>query len=107
VIKGIKPVRNLKRWVQEFLKDGIRVKCEIEDCWRSGEVIIVKIEKDEDRREIMRWKKKLAGGKVFIENDLTWEDRKVQERINVWTNIHRMKGKEIKVGFRRVRVDGE
>jgi len=79
VIKGIKPEGNLKRWVQEFLKDGIRVECEIEDyCkdyWRS--VVIVKIEKDEDKREIMRGKKKLAGGKVFIENDLTWEDRKV------------------------------
>jgi len=31
----------------------------------------------------------------------------VQERINVWANIFRRKGKEIKVGFRKVRVDGE
>jgi len=111
VIKGIKPEGNLKRWVQEFLKDSIRVECGIEDCWMSGEVVIVKVEKDEDKREVMRWKKKLAEGrvyrKVFIENDLTWEDRKVQGRMNVWENIYRAKGKEIKVGFGRVRVDGE
>jgi len=31
----------------------------------------------------------------------------VQERINVWANIYRAKGKEIKVGLGRVRVDGE
>lgn len=30
----------------------------------------------------MKNKYKLKGGKIFIENDLSWEDRKIQEKIN-------------------------
>lgn len=32
----------------------------------------------------MRSKNKLRGEKIFIENDLTWEERKTQERIYRW-----------------------
>lgn len=32
----------------------------------------------------MKKKCKFKGEKIFIENDLTWEDRKRQERIGKW-----------------------
>lgn len=31
--------------------------------------------------EIMRNKNKLRGGKIYIENDLSWEERKVQKQM--------------------------
>ncbi|KYM98796.1 hypothetical protein ALC62_10485 [Cyphomyrmex costatus] len=43
------------------------------------------------------------GGKIFIENDLCFEDRKVQERISRWVKQRKEKGEgeEIKVGLGR------
>jgi len=32
-------------------------------------------------------KHKLRGGRVFIENDLSWEKRKTQAEINKWAKI--------------------
>lgn len=43
---------------------------------------------------------------IYIENDLTWEERKVQEKISSWVKLERSKGKEIKIGLGKVRIDG-
>lgn len=39
-------------------------------------MVIVGLENGEDKKEIMRRKSKLKGGNIFIDNDLTWEERK-------------------------------
>lgn len=52
-------------------------------------MIIVRLENVESKREIMRNKFKLKGEKIFIENDLSWEERKIQERINRWVRRQR------------------
>lgn len=69
-------------------------------------MIIVRLENVESKREIMRNKFKLKGEKIFIENDLSWEERKIQERINRWVRRQREKGLDVKVGLGRVRVKG-
>jgi len=38
----------------------------------------------------MRKKNRLKG-EQFIENDLTWEEKKIQVRINKWTKIKKRK----------------
>jgi len=52
----------------------------------------------------MRNKNKPKRDQVFIENDLTWEKRKTQERINIWVKERRNKGEDVKVDFEKVRV---
>lgn len=66
-------------------------------------VIIVKLDRKETKREIMRNKNKLKGETIYIENDLTWEERKIQERISRWAKIQ--KGKEVKIRMGRVKID--
>jgi len=39
----------------------------------------------------MRNKHKLKGGRVFIENDLSWEERKTQGEINKWAKAYTIK----------------
>lgn len=51
----------------------------------------------------MRNKNKLKGETIYIENDLTWEERKIQERISRWAKIQ--KGKEVKIRMGRVKID--
>lgn len=48
----------------------------------SGTVIVVKLENEDKKKEIMSNKNKLKGERIFIENDLSWEERKIQEKMN-------------------------
>lgn len=107
-IKGLRledDIVDWKVWVQNFLLEKLGVKCVVSNVRKSGAVIIVKLEY-EDKREVMKNKYKLKGGNVFIENDLTWEERKVQEEMRKWANEKRSKGEDIKVGYARVRIKG-
>lgn len=55
----------------------------------------------------MRKKNKLTGGIIFIENDLTWEERKVQKRIIVWAKEEKEIGKNVKISISKVKINGE
>jgi len=68
---------------------------------------VVNLNSSEDKKEIMKGKSKLKGGNIFIDNDLTWEERKTQERINKWVKEQREKGKEVRSGLARVRIEGK
>lgn len=43
-------------------------------------MIIVRLENKEVKKQVMRNKFILKGEKIFIENDLSWEERKIQEK---------------------------
>ena len=43
----------------------------------NGTVIVVRVGSEKENSEIMRNKHKLKGGRIFIENDLSWEERKI------------------------------
>ncbi|CAL1672512.1 unnamed protein product [Lasius platythorax] len=111
VFKGINGVENIKdgrEWVKKFLNEKLDLDLEdkVAQTRISGKVLIAKLDSEEVKREVMKRKNKLKDGYVFIENDLTWEERKIQEKINVWAKVQRSKGKEIKIGFGKVRING-
>lgn len=108
IIKGImaKDGKVEKEWVKDFLKDKLGVETKILYCRVSGTVIVAKVESEEKKREIMVNKNKLKGENIFIENELTWEERKRQERINKWVKEEKEKGKDVKIGFTKVRING-
>jgi hypothetical protein len=99
-------IRLLKEKVQEFLKDNLEIECKIENCRMSGKMIIAKLGDEETKREVMRRKNKLKGGTIFIENDLTWEERKIQERINKWAKEYKARGIQIKIGIGKMKING-
>lgn len=49
----------------------------------------VKLESEKVKKEVMRNKFKLKGEKIFIKNDLSWEERKIQDKINRWAKTER------------------
>lgn len=55
----------------------------------------------------MQNKSILKGGVIFIEHDLTWEERKVQEKIDRWVRAERDKGGLVKAGYAKVRIDSQ
>jgi len=113
IIRGIKMPKETEKdwkrgreWATEFIKENLRVECKPVSCRESGAVVVVKLETDEIKREIMRNKYILKGGKIFIENDLSWEERKTQGEINKWAKVQKEKGIDVKIGIGRVRVKG-
>lgn len=91
VIKGIRFPKELEKdekggreWAAGWIKEKVGVNCKVINCRESGGVIIVKLEDVESKKEIMRNKFKLKGEKIFIENYLSCEKRKIKERINRW-----------------------
>lgn len=92
--------------VEFLIKDKLQVECKIISCRKSGEVVIAKIESKEKKKEIMQNKSKLKGGKIFIENDSSWEEKKIRERINRWAKEQREKREEVNIGYGRVKIRG-
>lgn len=66
----------------EFLKESLGIERDIINCKESGKVIIVKLSSEEEKKEVMSNKSKLKDRSIFIEHDLSWEDRQRQMRIN-------------------------
>lgn len=89
-----------------FLKEEIEVEVEIVSCKRSGKVIVIMLGNEKVKRVIMENNRKLKGKDIYIENDLSWEERRVQVRIGRWMKKEKEKGKIVKIGFARVMIEG-
>lgn len=87
---------NLEKKVKKFIKNKVGIECKIEKCQKSGYVIIAKLKKEKKKQEIMRNKYKLKG-KIFIKNDTTWGERKLQEIIK-WAKAERERRADIRTG---------
>ncbi|KAL7295740.1 hypothetical protein TKK_0011084 [Trichogramma kaykai] len=108
VIKGMKGVgANVKEEIEEMLKSKLDIKINLEAAWKSGQVIVGKCRQWEQKDMIMRKKSRLAGTTLYIENDLSYEERKKQEAIARLAKEQREKGKEIKIGVGRVCIEGK
>lgn len=64
-----------------MLADRIGVQVRVEAAWKGGDVVVAKLGSVEEKRQVMINKSKLSGSRMFIENDLSYEDRKRQEEI--------------------------
>jgi len=114
VLKGISMLEDIGKekdkrieWVKELIKGKLGVDCRINEIKKSGPVIIVKMDSEEGKKEIMKVKNKLKGDSLFIENDLSFEERKVQEKLSRWAKERRSKGMKIKIGRGRARYRGK
>lgn len=100
----LKEDENGKEWLERFIKEKIKIECKIVECRSSGPVLVAKVESEKKKKEVMMNKNRLKGGNIFIENDLSWEERKIQEKINSWARERRREGVKIKVEYGKVMV---
>lgn len=108
-VKGlcvVDDMRQNKLTVEKLIRDKLEIDCGIISCRRSGVVLVAKVESEGKKKEIIQNKYILKSETIFIENDLSWEERKIQERMNRWAKDQREKGKDIRIGFGRVKIDG-
>lgn len=68
---------------------------------------MVEIEDWETKQVIMRDKKKLRGKNVFIDHDLTKEEREIQKALRDRATRERKEGRRVKIGYNRIDIEGE
>jgi len=112
IIKGAKIPKELEKdwggckiWAAELIKEKVGVECNMVNCRKSGTVIILKLESEEVKKKVIKKKYRLKGDKIFIENDLSWEKKKIQKKINRWAK--EQKGRGCKGGTRKSKSKGD
>lgn len=113
VISGIKwRMVDLERAVEEMIEKKIKIKVRVKTAkgitFKNGEQeVVAEINSWEEKREIMKRKKELEDW-VFIDDDLTWEEREVQRRLRRIAIEEREKnGEYVKVGYDRIFLGGK
>lgn len=86
-----------EKWIEDLIKTKLGVDMKAIGYRVSGTVVVVKLENEEKKKEIMINKSKLKGEKIFIKHNLSWEERKIQEKMNRWAKKQKGKGIEVKI----------
>lgn len=111
VVKGLKGTENeLKMETGKMLEEKFGVKIDTKDVWVSGrekKVAVIKLKQWEVKEKIMRNKNKLANTEIYIDHDLTVEEREVQRKIAQAAKVARRENSRVKIGCRKMCVDGK
>lgn len=122
VIKGWKAPENkdLEAEVTDFLKDRLKVETKVKEArWIKGRQqdkrsVIAELYTWEAKKEVMKKKSslKITGTPnfqevIYIDNDMTFSERDVQRAIRGRAEEEKKLGKTVKVGFKKLIVDGK
>ena len=94
----------------KVISENLQVEVEIEDIFwtRKGErgsILIAKLRNWQQKKEIMIKKGKLKGKKIYIDNDLTKNERETQKAILGIAKAEREQGAHVKIGYRKVKIN--
>lgn len=112
IIKGLRTGKeNVREKVETFLKEELEVtggikKTELRGTQNSN-VALVELENWEKKQEVMSKKSRLDTKRIYIEYDLTYEERKVQVAIREKARKLQEEGKVVKVGYRKLNIQGK
>ncbi|XP_067207866.1 golgin subfamily A member 6-like protein 22 [Linepithema humile] len=114
VIKGIEVKEGRRKEAVEGLIKDIGAEVKIEETWRIAEdrdkrreIVGIRIENEEKRREIWEKKKTLTGRKERIVEDWTWKERRMRWKLEKRAREEGRKGKNVWVEYGRIRIDGQ
>lgn len=99
-----------EKGVEEFIRENLKVEVEVKEAWKIGmksggeEIVVAKLGNWEDKRAVMRKKRELKAG-IYIEDDLTREEREVQRKLRIIAKENREKGKMAMVRYKKICID--
>lgn len=109
VIKGVSWKRDrVEEEVSKVIKENLNVEVEVRKAYRirikEKDIVIASLDSWVQKREIMSKKRDLKQG-IWIEDDLTKEEREVQRRLRERAREEREKGKKVKVGYMKLYIE--
>lgn len=113
VLKGIKiKSEEPEMEIENFFKKNLGVETKIKKINKirsenEYSITVVEMETWDMKQRVMKNKNKLKGSHMYIENDLTVEERKIQAQIRAIAKREKEKGKKVKVGYKKITINGE
>lgn len=112
IVRGVEVTEGKKREGIEKLLGDIGAEVKVEEVSRVGggkgkEIWLVRLEKEEQKREVMRKKKFLKGRNEKITEDLTWRERKMKWRLEEIARREREEGRRVWVSYGRILIGEE
>jgi len=111
IIRGIEvKEKKIREAVMEVL-ERIGIKGGIEEAKKLGkregnlETIWVRLESEEQKREVMEKKNKLKGRKEKIREDWTWKERKMRWNLEQIARKEMGKGRRVWIGYGKIKID--
>lgn len=101
----------LKQNVTRFIEHNLQVKINVKAVHKLAErACLVELENGVEKQDVMQNKfklKKLREQRIFIDNDLTRNERVMRKQIRALAEEERKSGKLVKIKFSKLIVDGQ
>lgn len=114
IVKGLKVgVGDARKEVEKIMEElGAEVKIREVKRIRAGreewgEMMCVELASTDEKGRVMEKKSKLKGSNIWIDEDLTWEERKRRECIRRVVKEEREKGNKVIIGKYGIKINGE
>jgi len=112
IIRGLEVKEGKRKEAVDELMKVIGVKMEIKEVWRvtaekkkEREMVGIRIEDAEIRREILEKRRNLRGRRERIMEDWTWMERKMRWKLEEVARDEERKGKNVRLGYGRIKID--
>lgn len=104
--------RSITNQAQNLFKNQMQIDIQINRAFRIGtNACLIELKNVEDKETVMKNKHKLRNLKgeerIYINEDLTINERKKQAEIRKIGKIMTNEGKKVKLGYSKITVDGE
>ncbi|XP_072377803.1 uncharacterized protein [Diabrotica undecimpunctata] len=115
VIQGLNIDTNdqklLREAVENFLKKELQVSVDVNGARKIGEnTTLVELNSVKNKIEVMKNKNKLKNKtdeRIYINDDMSKEEIIIQKEIRSKATAERYNGKNVKIGFQKLIIDGE
>ena len=111
VIKGVQIEGNqMEEKVEELLRDKLKIVAKVKKGYSvkgkdDKRIIIAEMDSWENKKEVMKMKGLLKDTNIFIENDQTYEERKIQAELRKIMKEEKEKGRKVKMGYQKIIID--
>lgn len=101
----------IKGVIEDFMKRALNVEIDVKRATNIGKkVCLVELRNTTDKMLVMKNKNKLKDirePRIFINDDMSKTEREIQGRIRNKAKEEKTKGKNVKVGFQKITINGE
>lgn len=112
VIQGLNIANNgedsIRDEIELFIKTNLDVEVKIQKARKlANGMYWIQMGNTDDKYMVMKNKSKLRGQKIYINEDMSKEQREIQKKIEIHAKEERKDGKKVKIGYKKLIINGE
>lgn len=100
---------SLKNIVERFLKNKLDIDTKIKTVQKIGQdKLIIEMDNWDEKMQVLKNKKKLVKDKehkIYLDSDLTYNERKIQKKIRDYARIEKSNGANVKIRYQKLQIN--